>query len=224
MTPLLAEDLLLLLLDDEKGTARSSYTAAALGGALLAELALSGAAEIEEKTSFWRAPHVHVLTAEPLLDPELQRGMAVIAEKERSATALVQRLGSGLESRLAGRLAERGILEKREDRILGLFPRTTWPARDTRHEEELQAALAGALVTGTEPDDRTAVLIGLLSATGRLEPAFDRHGVPRSDIRRRAKEISRGDRATEAVRAVVAATTAAIVAAAGAGAAGAASS
>lgn len=46
---LIAEDLLLLLLDDDTGTmAASTYEKSVLGGALLAELALVGAVEVEK--------------------------------------------------------------------------------------------------------------------------------------------------------------------------------
>src|SRR5690554_638282 len=46
---LIAEDLLLLLLDDETGKmAASSYEKSVLGGALLAELALTRAVEVEK--------------------------------------------------------------------------------------------------------------------------------------------------------------------------------
>ena len=52
---LIAEDLLLLLLDEESGKVAGSDTAeVALGGAVLAELAILGAVTVEERTSAGR--------------------------------------------------------------------------------------------------------------------------------------------------------------------------
>ena len=47
MELLIAEDLLLLLLDDERGTLSTSYERPLLGGALLLELSLGGQVEME---------------------------------------------------------------------------------------------------------------------------------------------------------------------------------
>lgn len=49
MTTLIAEDLLLLVLDDVKGTLTTAYPRTALGGAVLIELALAEAVAVEEK-------------------------------------------------------------------------------------------------------------------------------------------------------------------------------
>src|SRR5690606_13157180 len=54
METLIAEDLLLLLLDDDKGTmAASSYERPLFGGAVLVELALAGLVRVEEKRRWW---------------------------------------------------------------------------------------------------------------------------------------------------------------------------
>ena len=133
---LIAEDLLLLLLDDEKGTVSSwGKTDAVLGGAVLAELAVAGLVTVEEKKSVWQSAKVRAAESTPPdLDPLLAEALAEIAEKDRNASALVTRLGKGLEGRLAERLAERGVLQRRDGKVLGLFPRTTWPAADTARE------------------------------------------------------------------------------------------
>ena len=125
---LLAEDLLLLLLDDATGKVSVWWgpTDTLLGGAVLAELALAGLVTVEEKRSAWQDARVHPAAAPPAdLDPILTDALATVGEKERAASDLVTRLGKGLEARLAERLAGRGVLERREGKVLGLFPRTT---------------------------------------------------------------------------------------------------
>ena len=139
---LIAEDLLLLLLDDAKGTVSTwGKTDAVLGGAVLAELAVTGLVTVDEHKSIWRTDKVHAAEGAPAdLDPLLAEALATIAEKDRKASTLVGKIGKGLESRLAARLADRGILERRDGKLLGLFPRTTWPAADTSTRDRRYAA------------------------------------------------------------------------------------
>ena len=160
---LIAEDLLLLLLDDASGRPQTSQLELALGGGVLVELALDGAVEVAEKTTVWRSAKVRPVPGAAPEDPVLRAALAAVAEKERSAQDLVQRLGKGLADTLAGRLVERGILEQRDERALGLFSRTRWPARDSSHEERVRRALTAVLVAGSHPDPRTAALVALLA-------------------------------------------------------------
>jgi len=218
---LIAEDLLLLVLDDEKGTMQTAYARPVLGGAVLVELALTGAVEVEEKTSVWRSAKVRV-TGQVPDDEVLRDACAVVAEKERSAQDLVERIGRKLDDRLAERLAEKGILERRKDKMLGLIPVTRWPAVDSGHEQEVRRQLTAALVQGVTPDERTGALVALLHAISRAHKVVDRDGLPASQVRKRAKELSEGAWAAKAVRDAINASTAAIAAASTAAATGAA--
>ena len=65
---LIAEDLLLLLLDDESGKIASIETA--VGGAILVELSLRGAVELTER-EFFRQPKVVAADEESPLPPVL---------------------------------------------------------------------------------------------------------------------------------------------------------
>lgn len=56
---LLAEDLMLLLMDDEKGRlAAAAHARPLFGGALLVELALAGSVRLGEKRGFWQSAKV----------------------------------------------------------------------------------------------------------------------------------------------------------------------
>jgi hypothetical protein len=209
---LIAEDLLLLLLDDDRGTLSTSYPQPTLGGALLVELALAGAVRVE-KTSAWRSAKVVAEPGVTVEDPLLHAALVTVSEKERSAQDLVNRLGKHLKDALADRLVERGVLERVEDRVLGLFPRKRWPAVDSAHEEEVRRELAAALVSGATPTPRTGALIALLGAIDKAHKVVDRQGLPAREVRARAKEIGKGDWAATAVKDAIAASTAAITAA-----------
>jgi hypothetical protein len=210
---LIAEDLLLLLLDDETGAPQSSYLSTALGGAVLVELALASYVGVEEGSRWHTAKVTPIAGAQPPADAVLAAGLATIAERPRSAQDLVNRLGKGLPESLAERLVEGGILERRDDRLLGLFPRKRWPSVDLAHEQELRRSLTAALVAGQQPDQRTAALIALLSALDRSHQSVDHDGIKAREIKRRAKEIADGDWAAAAVRDAIQAATAAMIAA-----------
>ena len=211
---LISEDLLLLLLDDDKGTLTgSAYPQTALGGAVLIELALAGAVSVEEKNGVWRSTKVRATPGLTLDDDVLQTAYDVVAEKPRGAQELVTRLGKGLPERLGDRLVARGILERRESRTLGLFPRTRWPAADSQHEDEVRRQLARVLVQGAVPDQRTGALIALLSALGKAPKVVDHEGLPAKEVTRRAKELAEGAWAAKAVRDAINASTAAMTAA-----------
>jgi hypothetical protein len=211
---LIAEDLLLLLLDDETGRiAASTYLDQALGGALLVELALSGALEVRKDDRLWARAKVYVDEAAPApADPLLAAKLAVIAEHERTAQDLVGRLGKGTKDTLLDRLAERGIIERQEDRVLGVFPRRRWPAVDSSHEDGVRRGLTASLVGGATPDERTSALVALLHAIDQAHKVVDRGAVPAHDVKRRAKDIAEGDWAAKAVREAVQAAQAAMIA------------
>jgi len=211
---LIAEDLLLLLLDDVKGTVSTwGKTDAVLGGAVLAELAVAGLVTLDENNSIWRTDKVHATGASPAgLDPVLAEALATIAEKDRKASTLVTKIGKGLEDRLAAGLAERGMVERKEGKLLGLFPRTTWPAADTTHEDDVRRTITACLVDGAAPDERTGALIALLAAIDQAHAAVTPGTtVPKKALEQKAKEIAEGQWAAKAVKDAVDAATAAMV-------------
>lgn len=216
-TPLLvAEDLLLLLLDDDSGRlTHASYLDTGLGGAHLVDLALGGHVDVDEpgkKWGFTQAARVHVTGSLPE-DPTLRAAYDTVAEKQRSAQDLVGRLGSKQRDPLLERLAGRGLLERRQGKVLGLFPTTRWPAADARHEAEVRARLGSALLRGAEPDPRTAALVALLHGLGVAHKVVTDPQVPAREVRKRAKTIAEDDWAAKGVADAVAAAQSAVVAA-----------
>jgi hypothetical protein len=213
MSTLIAEDMLLLLLDDDKGTVTgTSHLQTVLGGAVLIELATTGAVAVEEKTSMWKSAKVRAQPDAVPDDELLRTAHRIVAAKDRSAQDLVNRLGKAAKDELAERLVRRGILERRDDKVLGLFPRTRWPAVDSTHELAVRRDLTAALVQGVQPDQQTACLIALLSAIDRAHKIVDRDGLPSGQVRKRAKEIARGEWAAQAVKDAISASTAAVTA------------
>ena len=160
----------------------------------------------------WKSAKVRVQPGSLPDDLLLRRAADAVAEKERSGQDLVNRLGKGVQDELLGRLEQRGILERKEDKVLGLFPRRRWPAVDSTHEDAVRRQLTAALVQGVQPDQHTACLIALLAAIDRAHKVVDRDGLPAGQVRKRAKEIAQGEWAAKAVKDAIAASTAAVAA------------
>lgn len=225
---LLAEDLLLLLTDDETGrlVAQGEHVDIALGGARLVELTLLGRVDVTGEGE-GRQGRLVARSSEPVDDPVLQDALDICVRHEgKKPQSVVGPLGKKVREQLYRRLVNQGVLRAEQGRVLGIFPRKSWPTADAAHERQVRAALEQALLTGLPPDERTAALVSLLRALRALHKVVPpkQHGLTRRDLDRRAKEIGEGDWGSTAVRkavdAMTAATTAAVTAATSAAVAG----
>lgn len=212
---LLAEDVLLLVLDDETGarTLDGTRTDLVMGGALLLDLALAGRVELTRDGPWWAREQVGVVDAAPLADPLLDEALATVAARPRSSQDLVARLGKGVRARLLERLESRGVIERRSDTVLGLFPRTRWPATDSRPEQAVRDRLHEVLVVGVTPDERSGALVALLLAVDKAHsvlPGLDSR--ERRAVKTRAQTVAEGAWAADAVRSAVQAMQAAVMA------------
>ena len=89
--------------------------------------------------------------------------------KRRNAKGWVDRLPRELKplrQRVARGLVELGILSEEHSKRLGVLPTTRFPTIDATPERELRERLQGVLVTGREPTEEEALLIGLLEPLG----------------------------------------------------------
>ena len=215
MGTLIAEDLLLLLLDDDSGTlSHSDKIQPLLGGALLIELALAERIEVADRTSRWRQALVAVVDGPPVDEPLLAAAIGTIGEKPRSAQDLVNRLGKGTRDVLLERL------DRARARPAGARARCSacsrarpGPPPTARTRPRCASGYQGALVHSLTPDARTSALVALLSAVGHAHKVVERGDVPVKDVKSRAKEIADGAWAAKAVKDAVAAAQAAMTAA-----------
>lgn len=222
---LILEDYLLLTLDDVTGKAvvDASYREQVAAGALLVELALLRRADLAGDGDGGRVGRIVVRDPSPTGNALLDEALGVVRAREGSKPkALVAPLARlKPAARAIASLAERGVLRREEGRVLGIFPTTRWPAADTRHEDAVRADLRRVLVEGGDPDERTAALVAVLSATGQAGRVLASGGsgadaeewtaAHRRAADRRAKEIARRSWGSEAVRAYVQEISAAIV-------------
>lgn len=215
---LIAEDLLLLLTNDETGklVASASEVDVALGGALLVELALMQRLDLAGPSEQVRKGHLVVRDASATSDPLLDEVLAMAGEKQgKKPQNVVTALGKGVRVRLYDRLAGRGLLRAESGKVLGIFPRHNWPAQDATHEDSVRADLLTALRNAMVPDPRTGALISLLLALNAVHKAVNpaAAGLSKRDINANAKRIAGGDWASDAVRHAIDSMNAAVIAA-----------
>lgn len=184
---MLATDLLLLALDDERGTVLSEAGIGldyGLAGAIVMELALRGRLQVDGE----RVSATGTATDDPLLDDALR---AIAATPGRTLSHWVRHLPgelNGLRQRLLDRLVAKGTLARRDQRVLLLFHRNVYSERDTRVEHDIRARLDGVLLHGQSPDAATACLIHLAAACRVTDAIYPRN--QHKAIRARMAELN----------------------------------
>lgn len=160
-----AEEMLLLVLDDTSGTfitepdININY---ALAGAVLSDLALKGKIEADAERLF-------VLDVTPTGDAVQDAVLERIAEAEEvhdSAywVAEIGQRGDELRDHLLNRLVERGILKRIEHKVLWVFETRRYPMLDGREEREVKKRIMDCLLSDTPPSHEDAVIVSLADA------------------------------------------------------------
>lgn len=185
----LHEEMLVLALDDEKGTIKASNYKYGICAGLLGELILEGRVELVPgpKPSKDRiVPANPKLLSDPLLDDVLSKIQN--SRKQRSPKDWVARLSQmgGLRKQVGIGLVRRGVLRERNARILLLFPWTFYPQLDPAPKRRLVERIREAVEGEGELDERTAIAVAVASATGILKPVL---GKPL--LRERKERIAR---------------------------------
>lgn len=188
---LLAEDLLLLALDDDKGTVPMSVQATldmGLAGAMIADLAARGKLRLEK--GFWGGK-LSVTDASLVGNRLLDEAIAAIAAKPgKSVDSWVRGLSralGGLRVRLLEALVANGTLQRREERVLLLFHHEVYPERDGRVEHDLRRRMDTVLLHGETPDAHLLWLLQLALACHVIDAIYPA-GV-RGKVKKRIKAL-----------------------------------
>lgn len=167
-----------------------------LGGSLLLELAIRGRLDIEDKKVVVRDESP---TGDPLVDQALSRITADV--KPRRPGHWVQKFAKDTRKLALERLVEQGVLDREEDTVLLVFPRTRYPAPDgvqPEPETEIRQRLIAAVSQTGPVEPRTAALCALVAATNLDRKVF--RDLDRKAVKARLKEISVGAWAAKAVQ------------------------
>lgn len=210
-TPLfLYEEIMLLMLRNEKGTVATGFPEYAVAGAALAELLLDGRISIDRT----RKPLVDVQNTNPTGDPILDECLERLGKAKRRASlnTWVTRLAGikDLWHKVARQLCRRGILRADEDAVLFFFTRKTYPEIDPEPEQEILERVRRAIFTDQHPiDARTVVLISLADGADLLRENFGAKEIkPR---RKRIEQIVQGEMTGNATKEVIVACQTAVI-------------
>ena len=175
-----AEEILLLSLDDKKGSFLSSVPEqalrTALAGALLMELAVMNRIDTDLKALFVVSPDP---TGDPLLDDVLQRIQTGEANQPAAfwLNEIAWKIDNLRDCVLQG-LVGKGVLKIEDRKVLWVFPQRRYPLLDDREVKEVRARLRDLLFGGDIPEYRDAVLVGLVHSCGMVETLFSDQELP----------------------------------------------
>ncbi|MGW7367308.1 GOLPH3/VPS74 family protein [Streptomyces sp. NPDC054841] len=193
----LAEEIMLLSLDDESGTAKSRTAAGwAVAAGILLELVMAGRVTV---TDGRLEVTDHSPTGVALLDGRLEK-LAEWTERgsRRRMTDWLAKDHPKAVPATVESLCARGLVVEEVHRALGIFPVRRYPEADGSVEQELRSRLTAVVLEGAEPDERTCGLVALLQATHLHGLAFP--GLPRKQVDPRMMEIAKGQWAGAGVR------------------------
>ena len=211
---LIAEDVFLLLVDDNSGKpiVDSTKFPRVLAGGVVLELAMNGSVRITVKGEQVKDGRL-VVSGPPPPDPLLARAHALIGTQRNplKPQSAIEKLQKNLHKEIGFRLAQQGFVTERHDKVLGLFPTTSWPARDPARKNWARQWIGSAVVDGTTPTPEISALISLISAVDAVPKVLP--GVDKKLAKARAKQIAEGEWASAAVRKAVQDVNAAVTAA-----------
>ena len=179
---------------------------------MLVDLALEGLVEVASHGSLLGSAKLRRTPGAMAGDRILAGALGAVAEN-KPAQKLVAKVGKGLLDPLAERQRRRGVLDRREEKVLGLVTRTRWPSRDPSRKEAIRRGLVVILVQGGRPDSRSAALIGLLLAVHRLHRIVSHPDASARSVKKRAKEVAEENWASPTIKDAVAVATSATAAA-----------
>ena len=162
----IAEETILLALDDETGELSTRLPVHSLRNAVSGALLMDLAFENRIDTDLHRLMVISAASfGEPILDHVLSR---IVADQEERETGYWVDLFAAdyeaLQPRLLDRLVARGILSWREGRVFWLIGVRRYPTMDDRPQRDVKQRIMDTLLSETIPDPRDIAIICLADA------------------------------------------------------------
>lgn len=175
----LIDELTLLALDDEKGIFISEpiHFRYGLSGAIMLELALRNKIEIVDKKVIVKSK---VNIGDELLDTYLN--LIIESKKEKSLNKWIQIIGSKekkIKTETVNKLIKKGLLTKKEGKILWVININKYPAQNSLPENKLRKRLNDIIENGKKPKINEIMLISLIDSCNLVKEVF---GTEKSNI------------------------------------------
>ena len=179
-----AEEIMLLLLDDEGGEflhVSDWSLRCALAGAVLMDLALENRIDTDLK-------QLVLVDATPVGDDLLDPTLARIAEATETHDAAhwvhqTARHADQIRERALERLIGHGILQRQEESFLWVFKSRRYPAVDGKADREVKLRIMGVLFSDDIPDPRDIVIVCLAEACGIFQALLSRRELTHASAR-----------------------------------------
>lgn len=164
----LAEELLLITLDDESGMLLDSISPfknhIAIAASLIMELTLKGNIDLDAKKLFVVSS---VETGIPILDVALAE---IVAEETPLVTTewlkRFAKRGEDLSNQIIDSLVAKGIMQLQDRRLFWVLKTRSYSATSGIEEREVKARIMFLLNSNEIPDPNDVLLVGLLKAVG----------------------------------------------------------
>jgi hypothetical protein len=211
---LIAEELYLLLTDDDTGKQERPGTMRSYGltAAVLADLVVSGRVALSDE----RKPRVTIVDASPTGNPVLDGALETLARRDgKRVDSLVTWSKLDPELAVVDSLVAAGILERGAPTMLGLGrPRT--PAVDTSPERLMRSRLRDVLAGTRRPTAADATLLSILQGLNIAAPLLKEEsgGLRAHEMKKRIAAVVDESAVGDAVARAVAAMNSAMITAA----------
>lgn len=196
----IAEDLLLLLLDNESAQPRleRGRLARMLGAALILDLALGCRVRPALPGEPVPAGTLVALHGPVPLDPAVRPALTELEQAPLTPQAAIAKVGKHAEDDVLDQLLRSGRIHQVQLSKHWLRRNTyAWPLHDRARVDAVREAVLPALLGGRNPDAVTAVTIALLHRCGALKSALRLDDATYQQAAGRAAEIMFGARADD---------------------------
>ena len=208
----LVEALLLIALDDEKGKfiGDSTKLAYSLGGAILLDLSQNGQIRFDgELVKYIKSGGSSDQLALEFLE-KIKK-----SSKERKINYWIEKFGnqvSRIKKHVLQKMVERGVLEKREEKVLWVFSRNKYPAQNSTLENEVRTKLYQVVMEGNEPTEQDVLLLSLLKTGNLLKEIFGENVMKDEKIMQKIDLIVTSSSVSGAIQDVIKSVEAALTA------------
>lgn len=188
----LYENLVLLALNDEKGTTEGWYIEYCVAAAILAELLLTQRIRVNPANKNKVEVLDYSATGDKVMDEAIQK----IADKKGGDTLKNWVMAIGyirdLKHKVAEQLVEDGIIKSDEKKILWVFTQKIYPAVNPEPERQLRHEMRRLVLDKPlEVDPRIALMVALAKSAYLLENVFSKDEL--KTHKKRIETIAKGE-------------------------------
>ena len=185
----LVEEFLLIALDDDKGSfvIDSTHLHYGFAGAILLELAVRNKVDID-------GDYLHLKSTSSEQEVVLNKALKLIEEEGKTKKVkdwldLLARKAGELKDDTLQRLIERGVLIKKEHKILWIIPNNKYPTSNSNPDNKVRERLNNVILNGAKSEARDVMLLSLIDVSDLTKEAF-RDQSDYKEVKKKLKEVT----------------------------------